>query len=318
MLVTRTTVKDPYGNIAPLGAKTFKPVGTGASMTGILFGIDGMQPINLPASANPIVIHFGSDAASFKQAFEASYPGLWDDQYLGFVGTLTGDCYYGAGGDTYQATGEADTVAVLSQLTPKAGYPILKAGFVCLGRVPEYWYQLQAGMLDDSDIDIAVAEEDSEDDARVESLSDALSGLTNLVKTQGYQLEAMRKLLMSGPNAPMLRPWRSIDLQPTHTTALPTLVAAYPTRLAYYSITNRSTSERFVKFYDQSGVLATSAVPVFTVPVAGLGKEWYSFPVGSRPTFSRGLRLRGCTLIADTDATAPTANDIVVNLLVEA
>jgi len=102
--------------------------------------------------------------------------------------------------------------------------------------------------------------------------------------------------------------FRTLDLQPTAQT-----VFGGACIVDNYFISNVAATARFVKFYDKAATSAATATdtPVKTlcIPatasanVAGLG--W---------RFRLGCQIRGTTLVADSDTTAPTANDIVVNI----
>lgn len=102
--------------------------------------------------------------------------------------------------------------------------------------------------------------------------------------------------------------FRTLDLQPTAQT-----VSGGACIIDNYFISNVAATARFVKFYDKAiASVATQAdTPVKTlcIPagasanVAGLG--W---------RFRNACQIRGTNLVADSDTTAPTANDIVVNI----
>lgn len=79
-------------------------------------------------------------------------------------------------------------------------------------------------------------------------------------------------------------------------------------------ICNRSASERFLKIYNKATAPTQADTPIFTIslppgPATGL-PSWMT-----GVAFSAGISVRATTGLADNDTGAPTANDVVVNLL---
>jgi hypothetical protein len=101
-------------------------------------------------------------------------------------------------------------------------------------------------------------------------------------------------------------PYRKLDLGVTGQ-----VVRATPCILDNYFISNVAATARFVKIYDKATAAAETDTPVKTIcipatasaNVAGLGWK-----------FMNGCSVRCTNLVADNDTTAPTANDVVVNL----
>lgn len=90
------------------------------------------------------------------------------------------------------------------------------------------------------------------------------------------------------------------------------VVKAAPTRLRGLSLHNPSAAIRYVKVYDKATGPTSADTPVMRFPLAasggGLAREYN----GAVP-FANGLAFRITTGAADSDATAATANDVIVN-----
>ena len=91
------------------------------------------------------------------------------------------------------------------------------------------------------------------------------------------------------------------------------VVKASSGQLCGFVFTNRNASERFVKLYNKTTAPApASDTPVATFPVKGSDRLEVEFP---HPVeFTTGISMLGVTGIADTDNTAPSANDLVVDV----
>ncbi len=77
-------------------------------------------------------------------------------------------------------------------------------------------------------------------------------------------------------------------------------------------ISNNAAAARFVKVYNKATAATSGDTPVLTIQLpASSAANVY---LGPGLQFPAGISARGTNLIADNDATAPTANDIVVNL----
>jgi hypothetical protein len=83
--------------------------------------------------------------------------------------------------------------------------------------------------------------------------------------------------------------------------------------LAGYSLTNVNAAARFVKFYDVSSSPSVgNAIPIRTIELPGSTMVQAEFHRGK--TFINGLWVSVTTLGADTDNTAPSANDVLVTI----
>jgi hypothetical protein len=79
-----------------------------------------------------------------------------------------------------------------------------------------------------------------------------------------------------------------------------------------YHLTNNAAAARFVKLYDKATAPTGADTPIRTIQLAASAGITLSVPDGIE--FLSGISIRGTVLIADNDASAPTANDIVVNI----
>lgn len=78
------------------------------------------------------------------------------------------------------------------------------------------------------------------------------------------------------------------------------------------TMSNASAALRYVKLYDKATAPTASDTPVRT----------YMLPIGATVVvpatdgihFANGISIRATTLVADNDNTAPTANDVIVNI----
>ena len=83
-------------------------------------------------------------------------------------------------------------------------------------------------------------------------------------------------------------------------------------RLYGWHIINNAAAARFVKIYNQSTAPDQTATPVLTLEVAASSSLTFELSCGIG--FSAGISARASNLVADNDTTAPTANDVLVNL----
>ena len=113
----------------------------------------------------------------------------------------------------------------------------------------------------------------------------------------------------------MQRIYRNIDGQPAGV-----LVAAGQSFLTGWALTNLGVAARHVKLYDTATAPDITMTPVATISLPANGHSTANGNDGPQTggiTFQRGIGIRVTTGIADNDATAPTANDVVVNLLID-
>jgi len=111
--------------------------------------------------------------------------------------------------------------------------------------------------------------------------------------------------LLSG-NFPLLS-YRNIDAQITGS-----VVKAYAGGIFDLSVSNSNAAARFLKLYDKATAPTASDTPIRTyyLPPASLTP----IPVPDGIKFINGISLRASTLVADSDNTAPTTNDVIVNI----
>lgn len=100
---------------------------------------------------------------------------------------------------------------------------------------------------------------------------------------------------------------RVIDLSTTGQIA-----KATPGVLHGYYLANNAATARFVKLYNKATAPTGADTPLATLelPASSAANVWF----GPGIAFSAGISVRGTQLVADADATAPAANDLVVNL----
>lgn len=78
------------------------------------------------------------------------------------------------------------------------------------------------------------------------------------------------------------------------------------------TMSNASAALRYVKLYDKATAPTSSDTPLRTYMLPIGATVVVPVPDGIR--FSAGISLRATTLVADSDNTAPAANDVIVNL----
>lgn len=105
---------------------------------------------------------------------------------------------------------------------------------------------------------------------------------------------------------PMLS-YRSLSVVTTGATAVTSKSDIYR-----YYVYNASAGVRYLKIYDKATAPTTSDAPIETWPIPSGGGANAS---SDSPLLSltAGLALRASTGVADSDAGAPAANDVVVN-----
>lgn len=108
------------------------------------------------------------------------------------------------------------------------------------------------------------------------------------------------------PSAELLI-YRNIDLQ---NGTGPNIKATGGILYGYY-LFNNNAAVRYVKLYNEAAATAAST-PVMTIGIPPGAAANVSFPQGI--VFRTAISIRGVTGVADADNTAPTANDLVVNI----
>jgi len=85
-------------------------------------------------------------------------------------------------------------------------------------------------------------------------------------------------------------------------------------------VTNTATAVRYIKFYNATAanVIVGTTVPALTVGIPGNATDdvagVFSVPFPGGAAFGTALTIAATTLVADNDATAPGANDVIVDL----
>lgn len=108
--------------------------------------------------------------------------------------------------------------------------------------------------------------------------------------------------------------FRSIDLDESEEEVKSTAGTVYGVLFS-----NMATSTRFLKFYNATAASVTvgSTTPVLTLALPGNSSDdisgMVSFPQGI--AFSTAITVAATTGIADSDTGAPSANDVIVNIL---
>jgi hypothetical protein len=103
-------------------------------------------------------------------------------------------------------------------------------------------------------------------------------------------------------------PWRNLNLGTTGQ-----VIKAGAGKIGAWIITNNAAAARFIKFYDQATAPDNTATPVLTVEIPATSMSQVDFSAGV--TFVNGISVRATVNVADNDNTAPSANDVVANVL---
>lgn len=90
------------------------------------------------------------------------------------------------------------------------------------------------------------------------------------------------------------------------------VVKASGGRLYGWQMFNNNAAKLYVKFYDKATAGGTGDTPKLTIEIAAGASDEISVLAGLR--FDSGIGVRACTGVADNDNTAPSANDVIVNL----
>jgi len=111
--------------------------------------------------------------------------------------------------------------------------------------------------------------------------------------------------LLTG-NFPLLT-YRNLDVQVTGS-----IIKAYAGGIFDLTVSNANATARYLKVYDKATAPTASDTPIRTyyLPPASLTP----IPVSDGIKFVNGISIRASTLVADNDNTAPTANDVIVNI----
>lgn len=102
--------------------------------------------------------------------------------------------------------------------------------------------------------------------------------------------------------------WRSLSLLATGLIA-----KASPGRLYGWHLANNNAAAVYVRIYDKATAPTAADTPVMTIEVPLKSAVSLSIPPGI--AFVNGISARATTAVADNDTTAPSANDVVINLI---
>ncbi len=102
-------------------------------------------------------------------------------------------------------------------------------------------------------------------------------------------------------------PYRNIDVQ----NGTATLVRSSPGMIDNYFISNAAAATRYIKIYNKTGAVAATDTPALTLALPA-GASANAANLGWR--FNAAISIRATVNRIDTDDTAPTAGDVIVNL----
>jgi hypothetical protein len=103
--------------------------------------------------------------------------------------------------------------------------------------------------------------------------------------------------------------YRNIDIDET-----PVLIKGGRTQLHGYFFYNNAVTVRYVKIYDKNTApVLASDTPLMTIPVPAQGGANIEFIGGV--ILELGLGIACTTGVADNDVAAPSANDLITNIL---
>jgi hypothetical protein len=113
--------------------------------------------------------------------------------------------------------------------------------------------------------------------------------------------------MASGQAVATWNTYRSLDCQPAGVN-----IKSSAGEVAGWFISNQAGAVRYVKLYDKATAPSSSDTPKLTIAIPANSAANVIAPAGI--DFTAGIGIRGTTGVADNDTTAPTANDIIVNL----
>ena len=90
------------------------------------------------------------------------------------------------------------------------------------------------------------------------------------------------------------------------------IVLATPGSIYEYYMRNNSASVVYVKFYDMATAATHTDTPLRTIGIPATAAA--NLFIAEGIDFNTGISVRASTAVADNDATAPSANDVVINL----
>lgn len=104
-----------------------------------------------------------------------------------------------------------------------------------------------------------------------------------------------------------VKQYRNINMSTTGA-----VIKAAKAQIFFYVLCNNAASARFVKLYDKATAPTASDTPVMTIELPASSTSPLS--VGQGIEFLTGIGIRATNLVADNDNTAPSTNDVVVNI----
>jgi len=113
--------------------------------------------------------------------------------------------------------------------------------------------------------------------------------------------------MASGQAVATWNTYRTLDCQPTGVN-----IKATPGEIAGWFLSNQASSVRFVKLYDKATAPLSTDTPLVTIMMPANSAANVIAPCGINTV--NGIGIRGTQLVADTDTTAPSTNDLVVNI----
>jgi len=104
-----------------------------------------------------------------------------------------------------------------------------------------------------------------------------------------------------------VKQYRNINMSTTGA-----IIKAAKGQVFFYVLCNNAATARFVKLYDKATAATSSDTPVMTIELPATMTVQLALPQGIE--FLTGIGIRATNLVADNDNTAPSANDVVVNV----
>jgi hypothetical protein len=113
--------------------------------------------------------------------------------------------------------------------------------------------------------------------------------------------------MASGQAVATWKTYRTLDAQPTGVN-----IKASPGEVSGWFIVNNSGAVRYVKLYDKATAPTSGDTPLITLGIPGGSAANVLSESGI--DFASGIGIRCTQLFNDNDTTAPTANDVVLNI----
>jgi hypothetical protein len=114
--------------------------------------------------------------------------------------------------------------------------------------------------------------------------------------------------MASGESGKLWNTYRTIDTQNTGV-----VIKSTAGEVGGWYFYNNNASVRYVKLYDKATAPTSADTPKLTIPLpANAGANLVS---AAGIDFANGIGIRATTAVADNDTGAPTANDVISNIL---